>query len=393
MPMKILLITPEAPLNPGEVVSGNAVRAQQLVKALTGAGHAVAQTWLSSSRSRIRGSFRNRDELQGILLAEAPDALIVGYWELLGLLPCDLKPYVILDYVAPRSLEELFESPQTVRSSLRRLRLNLERCDAILTGNQAQGFLLLNGLIEAGFDLRGNNPVLTVPLGAEPVGLPLSGPTDHGWRLVAGGVDWPWRDAGSYAGQLESIAAARKSDLTVTQFGGAYKWHRTKPETEEGVSGPARSAVDFQKLVSYHEFSRFLSEKAHIGIELAEKNLERQFSQSFRSLEFLRHGLPLLCNDYLPIAPLVKEFDAGWLVGDPGELPDLVDRITSNEQEWRRKSENALKLVSEALQPNQAAQPLLDWLEFAVKARRLPAQTLRRLHLARLLRNTADRCP
>jgi len=373
--MQILLITNEAPLNPDEVVSGNAVRARQLFDALTAAGHRVSHTWLSSRRIRPAGSFRNRDELQGRLVAEAPDALIIGYWELLGLLPVELKPFVILDYVAPRALEELFESPQTVRGSLSRFRLNLERCDAVLVGNEQQRPLLLNNLIEAGFDLRGADPILTVPLGAETARSGRSGPAPNGWRMVTGGVTWPWRTDGSFAQALEEAASAFRDELKIVQFGGAYKWHETNAEAEQASPPTTDSAIDHRGLQPYRVFSRYLGEQAHIGIELAESNLERRFSQSFRSLEFLRHGLPLLCNDYLPIARLVEQYDAGWVVDDPASLNTLVEQIVTQPEDWQRKSDNALKLVSDALQPRKTVEPLLKWLESPRKAARLPPQT------------------
>jgi glycosyltransferase involved in cell wall biosynthesis len=372
--MKILLITNEPTLNPDEIVSGNAVRARQLFDALTAAGHEVSQTWLSSRRIRPAGSFRNRDELLGVLVAEAPDALLVGYWELLGLLPAEPQPYVILDYVAPRSLEELFESPETVRNSLRRFRLNLGRCDAVLVGNEQQRPLLLNPLIEAGFDLRGGEPILTVPLGAEPAAGDRTAPAGNAWRLVTGGVNWPWRTDGSYAQALERIAVAHADRLKVIRFGGAYKWHESGDQGEPPGSNGSGSAIENRGLESYSDFCRFLAESAHVGIELAERNLERRFSQSFRSLEFLRHGLPLICNDYLPIAGLVKQYDAGWVVDDPASLEDLVRRIVSDPGQWRRKSSNALNLVSETLRPARTAEALLSWLESPRKATRLPPQ-------------------
>jgi len=160
--MKILLITQEPPLHNEEIVSGNAVRSRQLKSGLESAGHEVSQTWLSSDRKRPEGSFRNSDELQGILLEHAADTIIVSYWELLGLLPYEMTRTVVLDFVAPRPLEEMFESPETVRASMRRLRLNLERCDAVMVGNELQRHLLINTMIEAGFDLRRSNPILVV---------------------------------------------------------------------------------------------------------------------------------------------------------------------------------------------------------------------------------------
>ena len=359
------------------VVSGNAVRSRQLSQALNSAGHDVVRAWLSTDRKRVNGSFRNRDELQGILMKQVPDAIIVSYWELLGLFPYKLQQPVILDYVAPRSLEEMYESPDTVRTSMRRLRLNLRHCDAVMVGNENQRHLLLNTMIEAGFDLRDSTPVLIVPVGANVVGPPQSDPMKNGWLLVAGGVSWPWRKSESYTAEMERIANEMRPAPRVVLFGGRYRWHEQQDSSGIKMPNPTTAdskatAVSRRDLESYRHFSKYLTEHAHIGVELAEWNVERQYSQSFRSLEFLRHGLPLLCNQYLPIARLVRKYDAGWTVDEPASLASLLPKIVSRPDEWRKKSANALILVAQALGPERSVRPLLEWLESASKAARLP---------------------
>jgi glycosyltransferase involved in cell wall biosynthesis len=370
--MKILLITQEPPLQSADIASGNAVRTRQFASALESAGHEISQTWLSADRIRTRGSFRNQDELAGIILERGPETVIVSYWELLALLPYDMSQNVILDFVAPRPLEEMFESPQTVRGSMRRLRLNLERCDAVMVGNEPQRQLLINTLIEAGFDLRESDPILIVPLGAEALDPPRSSPGKDGWLLVAGGVNWPWRNSGAYSTALESLLQNMRPALRMVHFGGQYRWHEKDSMADQELPPAQQSAIEYRPLAPYRQFSSFLSENAHIGVELAEWNPERQYSQSFRSLEYLRHGLPLLCNDYLPLARLIRQYDAGWIVHEPGSLPALFERITSKPQEWQDKSDNALRLVREVLDPMRSVQPLLQWLESPHKAARLP---------------------
>lgn len=380
--MNVLLITQEPPLLNDAIVSGNAVRTLQIKSALESAGHRVEQVWRAapgSGQATDRGStFRNHDELQGMLLKKAPGALIVTYWELLGLLPHELSIPVILDYVAPRALEELFESPETVRASLRRLKNNLRRCDLVLTGNELQRHLLINTLIESGFDLRQGDPVRVVPLGAEPAVAPESSPAGGGWLFVSGGVSWPWRDGGSYQARIEEFAQSHNELVQWVHFAGDYRWRVSTPNEPAGAKEENHGAVDFKPLTSYREFSRFLTGKAHVGVELAQWNIEREFSQSFRSLEFLRHGLPLLCNRYLPLAKLVEQYDAGWLADSPDSLPSLLERIISRPDEWQNKSRNALRLVAEALQPVHSVAPLLEWLDSPAKASRLDPEIINR---------------
>ena len=385
--MQILLITQEPPLAPNAVATGNAIRTAQLAGALQRAGHVLAQTWLvgpkDAQQDRHPDAFQSRDELKATIIRQAPDAILVSYWELLELLPFDLPQPVILDFVAPRPLELLYERPARVRAELERLQNNLEKCDVLLTGNRAQRDLLWFTLLQAGFDLRGNDPVLVVPLAAEPAGKPESDPAAKGWTLVSGGVHWPWRNSDEYWKAIQDMKAGAGLDAPrLVLFGGPYRWQETPPcSTAAGAVSGGEDGSDMtradpfqtQDLAPYSQFSRFLLESAHIGLEVAQANIERTFSQSFRSLEFLRHGLPLICNDYLPIARLVRQYEAGWTVSGPGEIAELLHRIMQDPDEWKTRSANALRLVEEVLNPDRTVKPLLEWLETPAKAPRLPA--------------------
>ena len=382
--MQILLISQEPPLAPDAVATGNAIRTGQLVNALQRAGHTLSQTWLDISQNRHPDAFRSRDELKATIIRQHPDAILVSYWELLELLPFDLPQPVILDFVAPRPLEVLFEHPERVSADLQRLQSNLSKCDVMLTGNQSQRDLLWFTLLQAGFDLRGCDPVLVVPLSAEPAGRPASDPSVDGWTLVSGGVHWPWRSSDDYWQAIQNMA--RDADANAPRlvlFGGPYRWQEKNPQKgkseasdESGnEAGPEYGAADQYQtkgLAPYSHFSRFLLDTAHIGLEVAHANIERTYSQSFRSLEFLRHGLPLICNDYLPIARLVKQYEAGWTVKGPDEIADLLRDIMKKPGEWKTRSENARRLVKEELNPDKTVRPLLNWLEMPAKAPQLP---------------------
>ena len=387
--MKILFIAQEPLLQADEVVSGNAIRIEQLRTALTAAGHEIVHSWLSAPAEKklyraspTTRSFASRDELQGIIQAESPDVILLTYWELAALLPFELTQAVVLDYIAPRLLEELFENPEKVRASKRRLEALLQRCDLVLVGNEAQSQLLVHTLIAGGFDLREELPVRVVPLGAPVAEKTASAPGTGPWVLVAGGVSWPWRHSGKYLNALASAARDNSKEVRVVQFGGAYRWHsagdETNPESRSGGADvppeESASAIEQQALQPYRQYSQFLSSSAHIGVELADWNIERAYSQSFRSLEFLRHGLPVLCNRYLPIAKLVESHGAGWLVDNPDQLATTLESITSSSDEWQRKSEAARRLVNEVLAPERSVAPLTDWLKSPAKAVRLPPE-------------------
>jgi glycosyltransferase involved in cell wall biosynthesis len=381
--MRILLITQEPPLKPKQVATGNSVRTAQLVDALAAADHEIEQAWLSkesgiSGRSSPQASFRNHDELHSILMKTGPDAILVSYWELLGLLPHDLDIPVILDFVAPRPLEELYDGAESVQFNMRRLHINLDRCDLVLVGNERQSHLMIYTLIDAGFDLRENLPLLVIPPGAAVVNSCRTDPGGAGWRLVTGGVNWPWRNDTAYSHELDSISADESFPVQVTSFGGTYRHHQEEPQasstSEEG--NLFLSGTEHRDLAPYEEYSQYLSNSAHIGVELAEWNIERAYSQSYRSLEFLRHGLPVLCNDYLSIARLVRKYDAGWIVSEPGQLAEIMGGIVTDPAAWKQKSLNAHKLVESEFEPGQSVRPLIEWLKSPSVRPRIQRQPL-----------------
>ncbi len=361
--MKILLIAQEPPLVPTEIVTGNAVRSEQLRESLEAGAHEVAHVYQGEERHDM--AFSNRDSLRSLIIRIQPDVIVVSYWELVKLLPFELEQPLVLDFIAPRPLEQLFEDPGALHGELRQLSLVLRKCDLLLVGNDLQKHLLIIPLMEAGFDIRKNLPVKIVPLAGRTQEPPRSHPAQDGWILVSGGISWPWRKGIPYwraIARFHRTLSDRSARLVL--FGGQYPLHDSFEDSE--------LEFESEELLPYNQFSEFLSRSAHIGLELAEQNIERSYSQSFRSLEFLRHGLPLICNHYLPIATMVRHHDAGWLIDSPEELPALLEKIYSNPAGWRNKSENALKLVREDMNPEIAAKPLLDWLNSAPKASRLP---------------------
>jgi glycosyltransferase involved in cell wall biosynthesis len=362
--MKILLIAQEAPLDTDQIVTGNALRVAQLSDSLLRAGHEIQHVWGPVEGAQRRGAtFQTRDSLADLLQRYQPEVVLVSYWEILDLFPFEYPKPVIVDFIAPRPLEDLFENPDLVQHNLHRLKVNLAKADLLLTGNETQKDLLLFTLLETGVDLREEPGVLVVRLAGEIAGTPGSDPDKDGWTLVSGGVNWPWRKPERYRKVLEKFQAEHDTTMRLVRFGGGYPLHDAETETVAASSGD-------QPLQTYRNYSKWLLEHAHIGIELADENVERRVSQSFRSFEFLRHGLPLICNSYLPIASSVKRHDAGWLVEAPAEIPELLEKIFSEPESWRRKSINAARLVREELQPDNVIAPLIKWLEKPHKAQR-----------------------
>ncbi len=377
--MKVLILCQEPPFDVDQVTTGNALRTRQLHQALSAAGHDVHQAWLDREPGEQR--FRSADELRELLQRERPEVVLVSYWELLGLLPFDLELPVVLDFLAPRPLEGLFEDPSRVGGMLRRLRVALARADLVLVGNDRQRDLLAYWLLEAGFDLREADPVRVVPLAGDPVTTPGRPEPTEVLRLVAGGVKWPWRLDREYQRALEDAIAVLRSEghgIELVRLGGAYRWaeeHAIPERAEEHELTPGSGIDEEKPLRAYRAWSELLG-RAHVGLELGADHVERRFSQSFRSVDFLRHGLPLLCSDNQPLSEGVRAQGAGWVVDRPEAIEGVLRGLLANPDSWHEAHAGALELLAAAHEPARAAQPLLGWLENAAKAPRLPGYGL-----------------
>ncbi len=385
--MNILLVTHAVFLDRSRICTGNSVRAYFLCKGLVAAGHQVTFVYpaklerfvgdrADEPEAGVRAvSFTDYDDFQRVLKQVNPDCVLVGYWESLDLLPGDISVPVIVDVVAPRVLEAMFEPGRPLDHDIRRMLDTYRKVDRFIVGTERQSHFLLPWLIMAGFDCRYNVPIDIVPISScadEQSTLPReTGMT----RFVSGGVSWPWRRTEDWFDALvETLQQAPAGTAKLSLFSGGYIYFgRGDGTAEKPDEADQNAVVEPHGLLSYGDMQEFLATRCHVGVELADRNVEREYSQSFRAMEFLTAGLPLICNDYLEIADLVREYDAGWIVSDLSEVPALVTGILGDQDTVQRKSRNARRLVNERFHYLQTIRPVLKFLEAPDKPGRGPA--------------------
>lgn len=367
--MKILLITFEPPLDASLAVRGNVVRAAQLHALLVAAGHEVKQVFRKPyDDSPIYDSsamYTDLDELAVFVAAFEPDVLLLGYWALAEDLNPEWDLPVIMDFIAPRPLEALFEPENTRDLSIQRLVACLRKADCFLVGNRRQRHLLVPYLMQAGIDLRFHYPVVELPIAARPAVDEIKPVPAQHWIIAGGGVRWAWRSQQGYVDALENwLPEFNRSDpqAHLVMFGGDYPMIHQPGSDEINALRPDQPMHSLG-LQSYQDYCRFLTDHVHIGLELAEFNIERYFSQSFRAMEYLRHGIPVVCNDYTELAEKIASAEAGWTLQNPGQLPDLIQHIVHNPDEWQRRAANALTLLQEQFNTDQVASGLLAYLQ------------------------------
>nr|WP_242482479.1 glycosyltransferase [Thiocystis violacea] len=377
-----MLITHGAYLDPTGVASGNSVRAYFLALGLAQAGIEVVHVYpadLGAPRDpaprpgiRVR-TYADADTLASLIAQESPAALLIGYWELIESLPEDLDLPIVLDVVAPRILEAMYQEHLDLPNEVRRTLACYRRADRFLVGNQRQASFLLAWLILAGIDCRGAAPIDVLPISVEGPAETDEGAAEEVLRLVSGGVSWPWRRTQDWFDHLvralrrhgrgtEELALFSGSYVYAADAGGAAR--SGSPESAR-ADGPVRD----YPLLPYGEMQRFLRTRCHIGVELADENPERWHSQSFRAMEFLRNGLPLICNAYMELAVAVRDYDAGWVVEGQDELDGVIREIIAHPERVAEKSANAQRLVAERFHYANTIEPLLAFLR---SPRRIP---------------------
>ncbi|MDZ7762775.1 MAG: glycosyltransferase [Desulfovermiculus sp.] len=387
--MKVLLIAHGVFFDPDQVVAGNSVRAYYLAKGLVDAGHSVVYIYphglapYAGSTAAAEAlnipvrTYSNPEQLAAIIAWESPDALLVAYWELLADLPEHLDIPLILDLVAPRILEALFQQERDLQHEVMGMLKYYPRADLFLVGNERQRHLLVSWLIMAGIDCREHVPVAVVPICTQPGEHRPSPPgEENGFCFVSGGVSWPWRRTETW---FEALAQALARDERwrgrLELLTGSYIYAGDSRRKGGGQKGGTESIglVRTRSLLPYARMQEYLRTHCHIGVELADRNIEREYSQSFRAMEFLRSGLPLICNDYLQMADLVHKYDAGWMVRSPQDLCALIPHILDSPEQWTAKADNALRLVQEEFDYSRCVEPIVAFLRQPYRPDKGPA--------------------
>ena len=357
--MNLLYLSLDEPLDPQTVATGNQVRVQGIRGALEATGHQVTQLSPATDQatSTIHEVYQTRDELSDQISHGQFDAILAGYWSLLAHLPQTELP-VILDFIAPRLLELMFQDPENISEKTQELISQLHKADFFLVGNNRQADLLLPLLLQAEFDCSKRVPISVVPICARGK---LDNPADLSFplRFVNAGVDWPWRDGSAYRKELEQIASGNDS-IEFIELTGAYP-------------GSTDSAGNESPLLSYVGMQDKLKH-CHIGIELGEQNTERQFSHSFRAMEYLECGLPIIINEWIPLADSIRKYDAGWVISNPSELETIANDILAQPTILQDKKAGVVKLKTQEFNYRKSTSSLLSFLESPVRSQHSASQ-------------------
>ncbi len=357
--MRVLIVHHGKRPTPDQPVTGGALRALDMARAMEAAGHTVRTL---NRDQDDEGGFSSAEDLYAKARAWGPDRIIAVQLEDAPALAAVGVP-IAVDLYAPRVMEASFEG--TLRwTSVETLRA-LAAGDAFLVSNPRQRWLWWGLLAVAGIDVR-RDPTLLVPLVA-PNGPRRKYPKSP--IFVAGGASWPWQDP--TPGLIRALSHLDKRGQ------GKVVWYGGVPKGADAPwKLPDHPRLETPGWVDRDTFLAALS-GATAAIDWMVPNPERKLAFSFRHADYLGCGLPILTHPDSPLADVMG--DAGWS-GDG--IESILDDVLKHPDKVRKRSQAARKLAREQFSLQAAMAPLLDWIEQGTRQRRVPTDLLENAQLA-----------
>ena len=382
---------------------GNGLRAHQLGAALAERGVAVRYLTHSSFYRGVHppdtmSLFDTAADFQAILKSHRPDLLILIQGEGLEMIPetgCDTP--IMADWIAPRMLEFAFQR-LPLEQWLFRVLAAMNKADYHACCTEPQRAYLYAMLQLAGVEMD-RASVAVVPLAAVGQAVAHSPATGPDPVFVAGGVHWPWIRSARFLGiLLEEMEAAGRGVLKL--FGGRYPFAIDADQYHNAAESlPSSPRLQSSGLLPYPDLLREYA-AADVAVDLFEENPERQLALSFREIDYLRCGLPMVCAPFAYIARYVKQYGAGWVLPDTDDL--TIRRVFREILNLPRPlpvgyAEAARRLSGEVFDYRTAIQPIMRILSGPLRKAPPAASLLRaslnwsdqaRLEMERLQRET-----
>lgn len=312
-------------------------------------------------------AFTEGHELHEIVQRVDPDVVLVEALEEARRLP-DGRFSVILDLFAPRILEQQFQVDGDEREAVRVLDA-IQRGDSFLFSNERQKYFHLPLLAMAGVDCT-RDAGAVVPISCPPDFPTAKAPPEP--VFIAGGVFWPWADLSNGLASLLSVLDAR-DEGHLHLYGGEYA---IRSDTSR-YADPRRALpkehprLHFKGMVPidqlWSEYSR-----GSVAFDLMTPNPEREINLSFRQVDYLRCGLPLITSPRQVIAADVLEYGAGWVVepGNTRALRRLIDELLDEPNRIARASTQAQALARDRYAWDATAEPLDALVRHPVRRKR-----------------------
>jgi len=353
-------------------VAAPGLRVFGLAEGLRGHGFAVTTVVMRGPvRSQWAGSVppplpRDTVILQGpelgdFIAAGAPaTVLLINSNQIDHVRPIERVQYLV-DFFAPKMLELACnvnrEDRETALADLSRRKLRaIEAADAFIVNGPKKIPYFLAWLLQGGRD-------------------PATTPLEHVWmcvpahfgkrrrnqslRFAVAGYLQGWSMPGPWLDHLVGRLDRRRVTLDVllpVHWGQRRGEQLRSPRLEAIRSHPAVTTHGTMRFADFLEFMGGID----VAVDLFDYTLEREYAVVTRSVVALACGVPVVHPPFTEVAPLIEEFDAGWLVApdDLDAVDAVFDEITSTAALVDEKAANARRLWEERFDPKVATQPL-----------------------------------
>lgn len=360
--MRILIILHGAPPQEGLPSSGGAQRAASHARALIAAGHEVHLVTREQDR-RPGGppTFAHGPALREHALAVRPDLILCVQPEEAPEVE-GLGVPLIVDLYAPRLIEAQFQDCAGIEA-VRTIRA-IQAGDLHLFSNVRQRDFYLGLLALSGVDVRASAG-LVIPLVA-PDGPPRTAPDSP--CFVLGGTFWPWADPSE--GLRRALAQLeRRGTGRIVVYGGRPTLGDSRVLALSDLHG---ERLEFADVLPYDQLLSAYA-GATAAIDQMAPNPERSIALSFRQLDYLGCGLPIIAGNDQPLSSLLRESGAG-LVGLPIEsaIDQLIEESAGDAAPWRARCDAARALAREHFSLERCEAPLLEWIKRPVLREKRP---------------------
>jgi GT2 family glycosyltransferase len=361
-PRRVLVFAPDCLPLPGFPAVGSGLRAWALGQGLIGRGHDVTFSMPKVALDRMRDTYEIPPEIDAfawhhwqmheIVDLVRPDVVLVCGWAIiLNLaLPRQGSIPVILDQHGPHMLERRYQEVGDEETNRREKHAALAAADYFTCAGELQHEYFQTWLAEAGWsDEDRAERSFPMRFSLSP-SLPERS-LDEELTFIFGGVWLPWQDP--TVGLLTLVDELdRRGRGKLRLFGGKHPWIDVATGVFEPLLERMQSSehVIVEGQLPHAELIRRYT-RAHVAIDLMQRNPERELAVTSRTVEYLWCGLPVIYNDYSELSQLIEEYDAGWAI-DPDDAEAVrraLAEIFEEPETVARKSENARRLVRERL--------------------------------------------
>jgi glycosyltransferase involved in cell wall biosynthesis len=290
----------------------------------------------------------------------SPDLILCGHWPAMML---SIKPNVpvVIDLAGPHILERHYQQEKDQAEAIAGKLNALSKADLFIVSGDSQRYYFLSFLLRAGIKNL-EDRIITIHMPLEPIEnnqIKKKVISTEYPKFIFGGVFLPWQDPSIALRTLaEEINLRKQGSLHIV--GGSHPNYNINDSTlnnlvEELTRFPA---IKRSTMLPFEEFQDVL-ENSDIACDLMSWNLERQLAITIRTTTYLWKGLPVIYNDYADLAKLIKEYNAGWCVGNKEEFLATINQIYSSPSVVEEKAAGARKLAAEIFSWDRAVLPLI----------------------------------